>query len=191
MVTANEFVELALTQAGDRYVFGAEADLDDPNPSAFDCSELIQWVGARLKVSPPVPDGSWIQARHCRNEGSEISIKEALGLRGALLFRFSGGSPFSGPRPTSAHVAISLGDNRTMEARSTAQGVGVFGNAASRTWTHAAKIPGVDYRDPSSLARHPAAWAKAVDAGITNGDRPRDFATREEVAIMAMRAAGT
>lgn len=186
-----EFVDLALTQAGDRYVFGAEASADDPNPDAFDCSELIEWVGRRLDVDPRIPDGSWYQARHVRQHSTEVSIPDALATRGALLFKFSS-SPYSGGRPSSAHVAISLGDGRTMEARSSRHGVGVFGNAEARGWTHAGLIPGVDYRDPE---QQPAigdgsAWEKAIDLGITNGDRPRDFATREEVAIMAMRAAG-
>lgn len=185
MVTSEEFVDLALTQAGDRYVFGAEAKADDPNPKSFDCSELIEWVGRRLSVSPTIPDGSWYQARHCQKAKTLVSIEQGLETRGALLFRFSS-SPFSGGRPSSSHVAISLGDGRTMEARSTREGVGVFGNASSRTWTHAGTIPGVEY----SPARFPDAWRRATELGIVNGLRPTDLVTREEAAIIAMRAAG-
>jgi len=36
---AERFVQEALAQAGDRYVFGQEARLDDPNPTAFDTAE--------------------------------------------------------------------------------------------------------------------------------------------------------
>ena len=40
----------------------------------------------------------------------------------------------------------------------------------------------------------PASWAvkelqEAIDAGITDGTRPQDLATREEVAIMVKRGA--
>ena len=31
-------------------------------------------------------------------------------------------------------------------------------------------------------------WEQAIEMGITNGERPKDFATREEVAIMILRA---
>lgn len=135
-----------LGQAGKRYVFGTEASPLDPSPQKFDCSELIEWACARKKVDPRVPDGSWIQARHCRNHGTLLpTIDEGIGTRGALLFRFVGGDPFRGGRPSSSHVAVSLGDGTTIEARGTAYGVGTWA-ASGRGWTHAALIPGCDYR---------------------------------------------
>lgn len=145
----NSVVELMLSQEGDRYVFGVEVSLSDTNPAAFDCSELVQWACARAGVSPTMPDGSWIQARHCKNYGTLIPVEEAIGIRGALLFRFSS-DPFSGVRPSSAHVAMSLGNGKTIEARGTRYGVGIF-SALDRGWTHAARIPGCDY--PTTEAR--------------------------------------
>lgn len=144
MVPIAKVLDLALAQAGDRYVFGAEVRHDDPDPETFDCSELIEWAAVRAGVSPRVPDGSWYQARHLRQHGTLITIGQALKTRGALLFRFSS-SPFVGGRPKSAHVALSLGDGRTMEARSTALGVGIFPGAEQRVWTHAGLLPGVAY----------------------------------------------
>ena len=47
---AEYFVREALAQAGDRYVFGAQARLDDPNPTAFDCSELVKWSAHQAGV---------------------------------------------------------------------------------------------------------------------------------------------
>jgi cell wall-associated NlpC family hydrolase len=41
------------------------------------------------------------------------------------------------------HIAISLGDGRTMEARGRKYGVGIFDNAAGREWTAAGTIPGL------------------------------------------------
>ena len=54
-----------------------------------------------------------------------MSVEQALKTRGALLFYFSQ-PPTGAGRPAEAHVAISLGDGRTIEARSTKDGVGVF-----------------------------------------------------------------
>lgn len=141
--SVDTLVWLMQQQTGDRYIFGAEADLSDPDPSAFDCSELVQWACARCGVQPTMPDGSWIQWQHCRNHGTLISIEEAIRTKGALLFVF-GSDPSGKNRPKSAHVAVSLGDGRTIEARGTRYGVGSW-SVAGRGWTHAALIPGVDY----------------------------------------------
>ena len=126
---AERFVDEALAQAGDRYVFGAEARPDDPNPTAFDCSELVQWAAHQAGVD--VPDGSWLQYQQLQQEGGGISVEQALHTRGALLFYFSS-SPDGAGRPAEAHVAISLGDGRTIEARSTRDGVGVFTEYSAR-----------------------------------------------------------
>lgn len=165
MVAAQRLIDLAYRQVGDRYVFGAEASAGDPDPRVFDCSELVEWVCARLAVAPRVPDGSWIQWRHCRAHGTLISVAEGLRTPGALLFRFSGGNPAK-RRPRFAHVAFSLGDGRTVEARGSAYGVGVF-SAQGRGWTDAGRIPGVDYRQvrsPSITA--PAPKPPRVDEGL-------------------------
>lgn len=143
MPTAQAFADLLLSQEGDRYVFGVEVSHDNADPDAFDCSELVEWGCARLGVTPKMPDGSWLQARHCRDHGTLVTVDDAIRTVGALLFRFSS-SPFVGGRPTSAHVAVSLGDGRTIEARSTRLGVGVF-SADMRGWTNAGLVPGLDY----------------------------------------------
>jgi len=143
MVRNIDVVLLALSQAGDKYVYGAEASPSVENPNAFDCSELIEWVCNRLEVIPTVPDGSWLQFQHCDSHGTDVSPTRGLGTLGALLFWFDG-NPMGPNRPSGAHVAISLGDGRTIEARSEKHGVGVFG-PEGRSWTHAALIPGVEY----------------------------------------------
>ncbi|WP_163870143.1 hypothetical protein [Myxococcus eversor] len=58
-------------------------------------------------------------------------MAEALRTRGALLYR-------------PGHVAISLGDRRTIEARGSAYGVNIF-SANGRGWTSGALIPGLKY----------------------------------------------
>ncbi len=126
--TSGDFLQAALAQNGDRYVFGAETRLNDPNPHTFDCSELVQWAAHQAGVT--IPDGSSNQLAHVRRHGTEISVEQALRTPGALLFR-------------PGHVAISLGDGRTIEARGRNYGVGVF-NGRGR-FTSAGLIPGMRY----------------------------------------------
>jgi hypothetical protein len=135
--TAEAFVQYALAQAGDPYVFGAEARLDDNDPDAFDCSELCEW--AAFRAGAKFVDGSKRQLEECRRKGTTISVAQGLKLRGALLFRMTGD-------PT--HVAISLGDgSRTIEAMGRKYGV-LITNGGNRGWTHAGKVPGLLYGAP-------------------------------------------
>jgi len=135
MPTGQELVALELTQDGKPYIYGYEVNLDDPDPKAFDCSELEQWACHQLKVKPEMPDGAIYQYRHCRHHETLIDIEDAINTPGALLFRFSG---------EHHHVATSQGNGMTIEARGKHYGVGQF-NAVGRGWTDAALVPGVDY----------------------------------------------
>ena len=138
--TVEAFVQEALGQTGDRYVFGASTSPSDPNPTTFDCSELVKWAAARQGVE--LPDGSWNQYLNAKQAGLELSVEQALQTRGALLFRFES-DPAAGGRPRGAHVAISLGDGRTIEARGRRWGVGTW--SAEGRFTHAALAPGLSY----------------------------------------------
>lgn len=183
VATSREFVDLLLSQDGDRYIFGVEVSPSDSNPKAFDCSELIQWGGARLRVSPTVPDGSWLQARHCKNAGLLIPINQAIFTTGALLFSFSN-DPFAGGRPTRAHVAVSQGNGRTIEARSTIHGVGQF-TAYDRGWTQAGLLPGIDYGDSDmSFTEHEEVVLKRIVKGLDNVDSDGSFV---ESAVRVIR----
>lgn len=148
-VYAQTIVDIFQTQAGDRYIYGAEVSLDDPDPKAhghaLDCSEGVQWACARCGVQPAMPDGSAAQLAHCKQHGTLISIDEAIRTAGALLFIQKG---------SERHVAMSRGNGTTIEARGRAYGVGNWATA-NRPWTHAAKIPGVDYGAPPAPP-HPA-----------------------------------
>ena len=103
-VQSGKVVRLAVQQDGDRYVFGERTRFHETDPDVFDCSELIQWVCGRLGVEPEMPDGSWIQAKHCKNHDTLIEIDKGVDTAGALLFRFSS-NPFGSDRPDRAHVA--------------------------------------------------------------------------------------
>lgn len=137
---AETFVRLALTQSGDRYVYGAKESPSDPDPKAhggaFDCSGLVAWAVRR--AGGEIPDGSEAQYDYCRVHGKAISIGEAEKMRGALLFLGN---------PATEHVVISLGNGATIEARGAAYGVGSW-SVYRDTWTAAALVPGFVYGDP-------------------------------------------
>lgn len=134
MATLWAFAAIALTQKGDPYEFGAEADFSDADPPEFDCSELVQWAAARCKVQ--LVDGAQNQRNACQQANTLLAVNDGLRTRGALLFRIDEG-------PGNDHVAISLGDGKTIEARGEAYGVNTF-SAAGRDWTHAGTVPGLN-----------------------------------------------
>jgi peptidoglycan hydrolase-like protein with peptidoglycan-binding domain len=68
-VHCGDLIALLCSQEGKPYVFGAEVSPDDQDPVALDCSEILEWACARLGVAPRVPDGSWLQYRHCVRAG--------------------------------------------------------------------------------------------------------------------------
>jgi cell wall-associated NlpC family hydrolase len=119
-------VALALQQAGKRYVYGAQDSASDPNPSAFDCSMLVQWCCERNAIND-CPRTSEAQQSWCSKNGTLTSIQAGITTKGALLFQ-------------PGHVAISLGNGKTIEAMNEAQGVRQ-GNANNRGWTAAGRIP--------------------------------------------------
>lgn len=142
-VTPAQIIETAKSQFGKKYVYAAAPDSSVRNPKAFDCSGYTRWVFGRNGVY--LPAGSWNQAIHGRNSGTLISIDKAIKTPGALLL--SGpNNAYSGYGP-SGHVAISLGNGYTAEARSSAHGVGSW-SAYGRSWTNACLVPGVTYNNP-------------------------------------------
>jgi cell wall-associated NlpC family hydrolase len=133
------FLESALSQTGDAYRFGAQADPGDADPTQFDCSELVRWSAHQAGMN--MPDGSWNQYLAAKAQGLLIPVEVALRTPGALLFSFSQEPQPGMGRPAEAHVAISLGDGTTIEARGTKYGVGSFG--ATDRFQYAALVPGL------------------------------------------------
>lgn len=125
--SAASFVALAQAQAGDTYIYGVEVSLSDPNPNAFDCSELIEWAAARVGVNFPGNSVSMIAA--CQ----PISVEQAIATRGALLYT---SSPYN-------HIAISLGNGMTIEAANSR--VGVVNYSAAGRFQRGGLIPGLRY----------------------------------------------
>lgn len=93
----------------------------------------MQWAAARCKVQ--FADGAQNQRDACQQADSLMEASDGIRTRGALLFRIDEG-------PGNDHVAISLGDGKTIEARGEAYGVNTF-SAASRDWTHVGAMPGL------------------------------------------------
>ncbi len=167
-------MQLAVAQQGDRYVSNAQNDPADPNPTAFDCSELVRWSCARAGVQPQMPDGSWIQQRWCKSSGTLLTVDQAIATRGALLFnhRDDAGNPVDpGPAcPPHAHVAISLGDGTTIEAMGTKYGV-LIASARNRSWTAGGLIPGCTYGSAPPPAPAPTPAPPAPAPQSTPGPR--------------------
>jgi hypothetical protein len=142
--TAEQFVSLCVAQADDTYVYGANVDLDDPDPSVFDCAELVEWAVAQLGLRAHL-DSRWDfsqgQRAAVEQAGLGRSVAAARGIRGALLFN-------------SHHVAVSLGDGtQTIEAKGKDYGVGIFTidnpkNGKCR-FDAAGLVPGIVYPDGS------------------------------------------
>jgi cell wall-associated NlpC family hydrolase len=131
------FLDAAEAQIGDKYRFGAETKLDDPNPTAFDSSELVQWAAAQAGVK--LPDGSWNQYRHLAAQGRTIPMDHALRTPGALVFGFSSDPMASTGRPARAYVGISLGDGTILDVSERSGEVKIM--EPGNFYTYAATIP--------------------------------------------------
>lgn len=142
--SVQRFLEAALAQQGDRYVFNAHTDPNDPDPDAFDCSELTEWAAAQVGIR--LSEASYTQYLDMKAAGTLISVEEAINTPGALLFKFPSEPQPGQPRQDGSHVAISLGDGRTIEAMGTKYGVRIA--EAGNRFNYAALIPGMRYDDP-------------------------------------------
>jgi cell wall-associated NlpC family hydrolase len=139
-LTTQTFVNAALSEQGKSYVWGAKAPASDPSPSALDCSGLTTWAAARAGVA--IPDGAAHQYAWLKEQGATMTVQQALQTPGALHFHFaSEPQPGLTGEPPVAHVAISLGNGLTIEAKGHAYGVGVF--SAKDRFNYAGMIPGM------------------------------------------------
>lgn len=159
--SGQDIVDVGLSRIGQAYVFGARVPLDNPNwRGPWDCAEFVSWctyqaygqifgAGNTSKVALADPySGEW--HADATKRGTVIPWARALAIPGAVLIR----APVAGKI---GHVAIAMGDGeRTLEARGRAFGVGVFGKAASRTWSIGCLLPGVEYVDYGVTTPQPA-----------------------------------
>jgi len=142
------FLRVAKAQVGDRYVFGAEVKLNDANPSVWDCSEFTQW--AAHQAGTKIPDGATAQYLDLKQKGLLIPVDKAKDTPGALLFSFDREPRPGDGRTPGAHVAISLGDGKVVEAANHIAGVREA-SAGSR-FEFAAVLPGISDGTATPLA---------------------------------------
>lgn len=105
------FISVANQLVGKPYIFGAETDLKDPDPThikALDCSEIVEWLFARIFID--VPDGSYNQYKVSRPVVGEPWI-------GDLGFKWHPDTQVI------HHVGIYLADNKVIEAKGAKWGV--------------------------------------------------------------------
>lgn len=148
--TGAEFLAAARSFEGEPY--RQDPGRTDPNSGFKDCSGDV--VAALAKIGQlGTPSVSSLQARWCRDNGTLRTLDEALHEAGNLLFM--------GPNMgydgwgNDGHVAITIGDGRSVtEARGHAYGV-LCDGALGRPWTNAARVPGLDYGHGEPPAHQP------------------------------------
>jgi hypothetical protein len=114
-MTAAQFAKLAESQVGKRYVLGAVALSTNPNPSTYDCSELVKWLFARS--GNPITDLAAAQYDATRKVTGTPKVGDLVFLRNNPARKNGIG-----------HVAVltkkqSNGDWEIVEARGHAAGV--------------------------------------------------------------------
>lgn len=134
MATGYDIVRagLQVDARGGRYVWGAKG------PKNFDCSGFTKTAGDLCGSA--LVHGAQNQRDQLRRANLLIPVSQAINTPGALLWRIDEG-------PSNDHVAISLGNGSTVEAHSTARGIGVF-SALGRRWTHGGLYPRIAYGGP-------------------------------------------
>ena len=133
---ADAFVNQALKAQGDTYEYGTARDLSNPDPDRFDCSGLVVWAAKQSGYEAPGFGNTNADGllKYTEKNGGALSPEDAKKKKGALLFRKDGDAP-------AHHVAISLGDGTTMEAKGTKEGVGIF--PERNTWNFGGELPGM------------------------------------------------
>lgn len=158
-MNGRDILSAAEKHIGERYILGARAVLSNPDHRGpWDCAEFASWcsyqtygiVFGTYGTDPDTADafsGKWHD--DAIRKKLTISIDEALGTAGAFLIRKPNYHGIA-----IGHVAISRGDGSTIEAKSAAYGVGIFGSASGRTWTIGCILPDVAY-DRTSVSYSP------------------------------------
>lgn len=148
-----DIVAFANQHIGEQYILGARAPLANKHwKGPWDCAEFVSWCAYQAydiiyAVRPPNPStgesysGWWYD--DAKKVGVEISKAKALATVGAILVRKPN---FNGVKI--GHVAISLGNGSTIEAKDAANGVRVVANAKDRLWTLGVLLPGIKYDAP-------------------------------------------
>ena len=107
-------------------------------PEVFDCSEFTQWAAHQAGVK--IPDGATSQYLWSASRHADLPVRRPRTPRARCCSR-STAEPRSGDgRTPGAHVAISLGDGKAVEAANGAAGVR---DRRGGRFEYAAVIPGI------------------------------------------------
>jgi len=131
-----DFVAFAESKVPGPYVWGGSG------PTGYDCSGLVQ--GAAASISVPLSHNSVAIYNECMAAKSTCTTETAIKTFGALLFIAPG---TNGEPPASqggGHIAISLGNGKTVEATGSAQGI-CYNVASPGRFNQGALLPGVSY----------------------------------------------
>jgi len=213
MYEGHDIIDLTMTRIGQPYVLGAKVHLANANWSGpWDCAEFVSWgcyhaYRQVIAVRPPnIQVGEsysgWWHEDTASSEHS-VSVATAIGTPGAILVRRPG---YAGMKI--GHVAISRGDNTTIEAHSAKVGVAVREDANAREWSGGFLVPGVAYEKgsghsiklspPKKLLRLTSPYMRGssvlkvqqalVEAGIDPGPLDGIFGNATAVAVAAFQA---
>ena len=133
------FLDHALAQTGDSYVFGAEAPTDDADPGVFDCSELVQWSAGQVGIE--MPDGSWLQYLELKEAGAVIPVEQAATTPGRCC-----SASTASPPPAGAGQARRTWPSAWATAPPSRPGAARYGVGSGETgdrFQYAAVIPGL------------------------------------------------
>jgi len=139
-----DFIRLAATRIGEKYVYGCDVDLDDPDwHGPWDCAEFVTWVvkqitgmtfGVTIDYNPWT--GAWLSDMRC-GKVQKIDVYRACKVSGAILLRRHDGR---------GHIVFSDGKGGTIEAKGTNWGVcRDVSNPDERDFDYGILIPGVQY----------------------------------------------
>lgn len=177
------FLSKAEAQIGDRYVYGAPRTPSAADPKTFDCSSFTQWAAHQAGVK--LEGTAEYQYMQLKKLNHTIPVEQALKTKGALLFYFSR-EPTNSLPTGQAHVAISLGDGRTVEAKGTKYGVGEW--SAKNRFNYAATVPGIS--DEAGLRAHQLATGAAGGSGFGGAGGASSLATAPSGGSAAASGAG-
>lgn len=157
-MTGKELYDLGVTRVGCKYVLGALVPKNDPNyKGAYDCAEFASWLTFQVgKILYGCDTHDVSKAKHAdaytgywnrdaKALGIIITVKEAIGIKGAFLLRI-GGDGLIG------HIVCSDGLGGTVEANSTKYGC-IKSTTNNRRFDIGILIPGFTYNESNPEAK--------------------------------------
>jgi hypothetical protein len=138
MAHVEDFIRVLEAHRGRPYHAASAARF---GPRVFDCSGYMVFGLRAVGIANP-PTVSSTQARWSYTAGLEMPVAAGVRTRGAFLFM----GPDRGLRGfgPDGHVALALGDGRTIETPAPGR-VSGFGRVSGRAWSGAGRVPGLDY----------------------------------------------